>query len=337
MNRLLLCSILLLTLSSAPARANDSVAASVGEMLAYYYSVEEFANFCQTHAGSAAPGLPGAFENWQARNRLLVGKLEERFALEVASDMDADVMDTRVQNEVERNWRATRNAASRYQRGQLMEMEGGRLRDACAGLNNALLQVGSDLDQHNAEAWETVFFRVPATRRAMTGLWSTEPRCRGEIWSIRGDGTEQVTLVADDLQYGYKGEWTLADGLFRSEGVENDGTRVTMIGNAVTDASAELLTLELTHQTVTPPDGPAQKTSPDDLYTVTYQRCPPGSSVVHYNFDQRRPPEPEAASAPPPSDEPETLIYAKQPQSDPDADNDRGGDADGVSRRRPGR
>lgn len=323
--------------ATTPARANEAVAAAVGEMLAYYYSVEEFATFCQTHASSAAPGLPGAFENWQARNRVLVGELEGRFAREVAADMDADVNDTRVRNEVERNWRATRNAAARYQRAQLVDMESGRLRDACQRLNATLLNAGADLDQHNRRAWETVFFRVPATRTAITGLWSTEGQCRGEIWSIRADGTDQVTLVADDLRYGYKGEWTLAEGLFRSRGVENDGSELTMIGNAFTDASANLLTLELTHQTVSAPGEPARETPPEDLYTVTYRRCPAGSSVVHYNFDTRQPPAPESASAPAPSDEPETIIYAKQPQSDTDDGDDSAGDANGVSRRSPRR
>lgn len=318
----------LLLASPTQTRANDAVAASIGELLAYYFSIEEYASVCRVHARSAAPGVEGAFETWDQRNRTLADELQGRFAQLVSDDLKLDPLDTLVQNEVERNWRATRNAASRFQRQQLAAMETSQLHTACQRLNESLLTASSDIDQANQKAWETVFFRVPATQRSILGTWATDEDCQGELWTVRADGTDQVSLQTADITYGYKGRWTLARGLFRSTGIENSGTEVTMIGNTIMDSSGRLLTLEVTHQTTRAPGEDIVTTPPEDLYTVSYQRCPPGTQVAHLQFDAR------AQAAAPPADMPandsETIIYARQP-SDPD----RSDSAD-VSRR-PGR
>lgn len=316
----MLCLIPCLLLATpTPNHANDAVAAAIGELLAYYFSIEEYASVCQVHARSAAPGVEGAFEAWDQRNRTLADELQGRFAQLVSDDLKLDPLDTLVQNEVERNWRATRNAASRFQRQQLAAMETNQLHAACQRLNESLLTASSDIDQANQKAWETVFFRVPATERSILGTWSTDDACQGELWTIRADGTDQVSLQTAEVTYGYKGRWSLARGLFRSSGVENDGTRVTMIGNTVMDSSGRLLTLEVTHQTTQAPGGDETTTPPDDLYTVSYQRCAPGTRVAHMQFDP--------SAAPPPADMPandsETIIYARQP-----TDSDRSDSAD---------
>ncbi len=318
----------LLLASPTQTRANDAVAASIGELLAYYFSIEEYASVCRVHARSAAPGVEGAFETWDQRNRTLADELQGRFAQLVSDDLKLDPLDTLVQNEVERNWRATRNAASRFQRQQLAAMETSQLHTACQRLNESLLTASSDIDQANQKAWETVFFRVPATQRSILGTWATDEDCQGELWTVRADGTDQVSLQTADITYGYKGRWTLARGLFRSTGLENSGTEVTMIGNTIMDSSGRLLTLEVTHQTTRAPGEDIVTTPPEDLYTVSYQRCPPGTQVAHLQFDAR------AQAAAPPADMPandsETIIYARQP-----SDTDRSDSAD-VSRR-PGR
>lgn len=318
----------LLLASPTQTRANDAVAASIGELLAYYFSIEEYASVCRVHARSAAPGVEGAFEAWDQRNRALADELQGRFAQLVSDDLKLDPLDTLVQNEVERNWRATRNAASRFQRQQLAAMETSQLHTACQRLNESLLTASSDIDQANQKAWETVFFRVPATQRSILGTWATDEDCQGELWTVRADGTDQVSLQTADITYGYKGRWTLARGLFRSTGIENSGTEVTMIGNTIMDSSGRLLTLEVTHQTTRAPGEDIVTTPPEDLYTVSYQRCPPGTQVAHLQFDAR------AQAAAPPADMPandsETIIYARQP-----SDTDRSDSAD-VSRR-PGR
>lgn len=318
----------LLLASPTQSRANDAVAASIGELLAYYFSIEEYASVCRVHARSAAPGVEGAFETWDQRNRTLADELQGRFAQLVSDDLKLDPLDTLVQNEVERNWRATRNAASRFQRQQLAAMETSQLHTACQRLNESLLTASSDIDQANQKAWETVFFRVPATQRSILGTWATDEDCQGELWTVRADGTDQVSLQTADITYGYKGRWTLARGLFRSTGIENSGTEVTMIGNTIMDSSGRLLTLEVTHQTTRAPGEDIVTTPPEDLYTVSYQRCPPGTQVAHLQFDAR------AQAAAPPADMPandsETIIYARQP-----SDTDRSDSAD-VSRR-PGR
>lgn len=318
----------LLLASPTQTRANDAVAASIGELLAYYFSIEEYASVCRVHARSAAPGVEGAFETWDQRNRTLADELQGRFAQLVSDDLKLDPLDTLVQNEVERNWRATRNAASRFQRQQLAAMETSQLHTACQRLNESLLTASSDIDQANQKAWETVFFRVPATQRSILGTWATDEDCQGELWTVRADGTDQVSLQTADITYGYKGRWTLARGLFRSTGIENSGTEVTMIGNTIMDSSGRLLTLEVTHQTTRAPGEDIVTTPPEDLYTVSYQRCPPGTQVAHLQFDAR------AQAAAPPADMPandsETIIYARQP-----SDTDRSDSAD-VSRR-PGR
>lgn len=318
----------LLLASPTQTRANDAVAASIGELLAYYFSIEEYASVCRVHARSAAPGVEGAFEAWDQRNRALADELQGRFAQLVSDDLKLDPLDTLVQNEVERNWRATRNAASRFQRQQLAAMETSQLHTACQRLNESLLTASSDIDQANQKAWETVFFRVPATQRSILGTWATDEDCQGELWTVRADGTDQVSLQTADITYGYKGRWTLARGLFRSTGLENSGTEVTMIGNTIMDSSGRLLTLEVTHQTTRAPGEDIVTTPPEDLYTVSYQRCPPGTQVAHLQFDAR------AQAAAPPADMPandsETIIYARQP-----SDTDRSDFAD-VSRR-PGR
>ncbi|MEN8819889.1 MAG: hypothetical protein ABF271_02160 [Abyssibacter sp.] len=325
----MLCLIPCLLLASpTQTRANDAVAASIGELLAYYFSIEEYASVCRVHARSAAPGVEGAFETWDQRNRTLADELQGRFAQLVSDDLKLDPLDTLVQNEVERNWRATRNAASRFQRQQLAAMETSQLHTACQRLNESLLTASSDIDQANQKAWETVFFRVPATQRSILGTWATDEDCQGELWTVRADGTDQVSLQTADITYGYKGRWTLARGLFRSTGLENSGTEVTMIGNTIMDSSGRLLTLEVTHQTTRAPGEDIVTTPPEDLYTVSYQRCPPGTQVAHLQFDAR------AQAAAPPADMPandsETIIYARQP-----SDTDRSDSAD-VSRR-PGR
>ena len=325
----MLCLIPCLLLASpTQTRANDAVAASIGELLAYYFSIEEYASVCRVHARSAAPGVEGAFEAWDQRNRALADELQGRFAQLVSDDLKLDPLDTLVQNEVERNWRATRNAASRFQRQQLAAMETSQLHTACQRLNESLLTASSDIDQANQKAWETVFFRVPATQRSILGTWATDEDCQGELWTVRADGTDQVSLQTADITYGYKGRWTLARGLFRSTGLENSGTEVTMIGNTIMDSSGRLLTLEVTHQTTRAPGEDIVTTPPEDLYTVSYQRCPPGTQVAHLQFDAR------AQAAAPPADMPandsETIIYARQP-----SDTDRSDSAD-VSRR-PGR
>ena len=325
----MLCLIPCLLLASpTQTRANDAVAASIGELLAYYFSIEEYASVCRVHARSAAPGVEGAFETWDQRNRTLADELQGRFAQLVSDDLKLDPLDTLVQNEVERNWRATRNAASRFQRQQLAAMETSQLHTACQRLNESLLTASSDIDQANQKAWETVFFRVPATQRSILGTWATDEDCQGELWTVRADGTDQVSLQTADITYGYKGRWTLARGLFRSTGIENSGTEVTMIGNTIMDSSGRLLTLEVTHQTTRAPGEDIVTTPPEDLYTVSYQRCPPGTQVAHLQFDAR------AQAAAPPADMPandsETIIYARQP-----SDTDRSDSAD-VSRR-PGR
>ncbi|MEC9408269.1 MAG: hypothetical protein VX549_13450 [Pseudomonadota bacterium] len=325
----MLCLIPCLLLASpTQSRANDAVAASIGELLAYYFSIEEYASVCRVHARSAAPGVEGAFETWDQRNRTLADELQGRFAQLVSDDLKLDPLDTLVQNEVERNWRATRNAASRFQRQQLAAMETSQLHTACQRLNESLLTASSDIDQANQKAWETVFFRVPATQRSILGTWATDEDCQGELWTVRADGTDQVSLQTADITYGYKGRWTLARGLFRSTGIENSGTEVTMIGNTIMDSSGRLLTLEVTHQTTRAPGEDIVTTPPEDLYTVSYQRCPPGTQVAHLQFDAR------AQAAAPPADMPandsETIIYARQP-----SDTDRSDSAD-VSRR-PGR
>lgn len=321
----------LLLVHPARVQANDAVAASVGELLAYYFSIEEFASVCRVHARSAAPGVEGAFETWDERNRQLVDELQGRFARLVAEDLKLDSLDPLVQNEVERNWRATRNAASLYQRQQLAAMETGQLHNACRRLNESLLVAASDVDQANQKAWETVFFRVPATETSILGTWATEEDCGGERWTVRADGTDQVSLQTGDITYGYKGHWSLARGLFRSSGVENSGAKVTMVGNTILDRTGRLLTLEVTHQTVQPQGEGLQTTAPEDLYTVTYERCPQGTRITHLQFDERavaKAPEPERE---PPADDTETFFYARQPT---DEDTDDSGDVSQRPRRR---
>ena len=319
----------LLLVNPVPTRANDAVAASIGELLAYYFSIEEYASVCRVHARSAAPGVEGAFETWDARNRALVDELQNRFARLVADDLKLESLDPVVQNEVERNWRATRNAAAAFQRQQLASLETGQLRGACQRLNESLLTAASDVDQSNQQAWETVFFRVPATESTILGTWATEEDCVGELWTVRADGSDQVSLQSETVTYGYKGRWSLARGLFRSTGVENSGAKVTLVGNTILDRTGRLLTLEVTHQTVQPPGESLQTTPADELYTVTYERCPQGIQVTHLQFDERnRRPDQSAAPEPTPAeDDEDTFFYARQPI---DENTDDSGD---VSRR----
>ncbi len=104
----------LLLVNPVPTRANDAVAASIGELLAYYFSIEEYASVCRVHARSAAPGVEGAFETWDARNRALVDELQNRFARLVADDLKLESLDPVVQNAVDPACRTHRQPAPAY-------------------------------------------------------------------------------------------------------------------------------------------------------------------------------------------------------------------------------
>lgn len=307
-----------LAMPAAPAHAGSAVAEAAGRVLAYYYSMEELASFCQAVLPSAAPSLGVSFAQWQARNEPRVQRVHERFAVELAKDLDQPVESPAVQRELRDNLRTTRNATAEFQRNALERGGSAAARDTCGELDVALETYLSDIDLRNPDDWAVLFSAAPANPGEVVGHWSTGAGCRGEVWTLHADGHEQLTAIADGSVYAYRGLWTLAEGLYSSKGEEHTGARVRQIGNLMIDPGGTRLTLTLTEQTVTSGGQPRALVSSEQPVTVHYQRCDDAAAPSHYDFDaaakdpahaQAERSQPEPASPPagrtaPPDDRP---------------------------------
>ena len=265
--------------------ANSAVADAAGRVLAYYYSMEELAAFCQAVLPTAAPGIGVSFANWQARNESLVEQVQERFAVELAADMGLPVVSPDVQRELRDNLRATRNATAEFQRDAIRAGGDVRARESCVELDAALGTHAADVDLRNPDDWVILFARSSANPADVVGNWSTSPfACSGEVWTLHADGREQLSVLDPQGAYGYVGNWTLADGLYRSQGTDDRGARVRQLGTIETDPGGTVLTVTISEQTQTI-DGERQTlVTPDQAVMVQYLRCGDAAQPAHYDF-----------------------------------------------------
>lgn len=268
-----------------PVHASSAVADAAGRVLAYYYAMEELASYCQAVLPSAAPGLGVSFADWQARNESAVEQVQERFAVELADDLNQPVVSPDVQRELRDNLRATRNATAEFQRDAIRKSGDARAREACVELELALGTHAADIDLRNPDDWATLFSRAPANPVDVIGHWATRAAsCVGEVWTLHADGHEQLSVLDADTAYGYVGTWSLADGLYRSRGVDDRGAEVNHLGTIETDPGNTLLIVTISQQTQSV-DGQRQTlVTPDQAVTVQYQRCDDAAQPAHYDF-----------------------------------------------------
>lgn len=309
-----------------PVHATSAVADAAGRVLAYYYSMEELASYCQAVLPSAAPGLGVSFAGWQARNESAVERVQERFAVELADDLNQPVVSPDVQRELRDNLRATRNATAEFQRDAIRKSGDARAREACVELDLALGTHAADIDLRNPDDWATLFSRAPANPVDVIGHWATRATsCVGEVWTLHADGREQLSVLDADNAYGYVGNWSLADGLYRSQGTDDRGAEVKQLGTIETDPGGTVLIVTISQQTQTV-DGQRQTlVTPEQAVTVQYQRCDDAAQPAHYDFaaDEGATEESQDAEQQPPAGA-DTAEAADQPERDRPAARRRG-------------
>ena len=313
-------------LISAPTLASNAVADAAGRIMAYTFALEELAAYCQAELPSAARGIGVSFADWQQRNESKLEQVLERFAVELAADMGQPVVSPDVQRELRDNLRTTRNATAVFQRDAIRSSGDARAREACVELDQAMGTHQSDVDQRNPEDWATLFSSAPANPDEVIGNWATNPSgCSGEVWTLHADGREQLSVLDPAGSYGYVGSWSLADGLYRSQGIDDRGAAVTQLGTIETDAGNTVLTVTISQQTQRK-DGEQQTlVKPSDAVTVQYLRCGDAAKPAHYDFaaaqhadsgDDQGPADEQthAETKPPKGPEPDTA--AEQPDRD---------------------
>ena len=319
----------LLTALPVPLQAGSAVADAAGRVMAYFYAMEELAAFCQAVLPTAAPGLGVSFAGWQARNAPELERVQERFAIELAADMGLPVVSPEVQRELRGNLRATRNATAEFQRDAIRNSGEARARESCVELDTALATRESDIDKRNPDDWVILFARAPANPADVIGDWSTSyARCGGEVWTLHADGREQLSVLDPQGSYGYVGNWSLADGLYRSQGVDDRGASVKQLGTIETDPGGTLLTVTISQQSQTLEGETQTLVTPERAVTVQYFRCDDAAQPAHYDFsaaaanttkgtDEGTPNDSQNAETPPPTGA-ESAGPAAEPTDDGD-------------------
>ena len=305
-------------LQATPALASNAVADAAGRVLAYYYALEELAAYCQAELPTAAPSLGVSFADWQSRNEQRVERVQERFAVELASDMGQPVVSPDVQRELRDNLRATRNATAEFQRDAIRKSGDARARESCAELDAALETYEADIDLRNPDDWAILFARAPAGRDDVVGHWATDPSgCRGEVWTLHADGREQLSVLDAESPYGYAGTWSLADGLYRGQGVDDRGATVKQLGSIDTDPGGTALTVTITQQSQTLNGQTQTLVTPEQAVTVQYLRCDDAAQPAHYDFAAARAAEEDNADDTPPANSQATGADDANPAAQP--------------------
>ena len=272
------------------ASADIGTVDSAARLMTYFYSVDEIANHCRVNAPSAAPGLEDAYELWRSVNIGKVQQIQRRLQQVLAADLGVSPASADASDELQANLRETRNTTARLLRRNLERLTDVQLRDQCARLAQNLSTNASLIDRHLAGDWNVLFVARPASPADAIGTWSTAADCGGERWTLRADGQEALSEIdpaaGEDTPYGYRGEWSVVDGLYRSVGVEHSGARLRLIGNLQATVDGRELRLTITRQGVRQPgEDESTLSDPGDIYTVAYQRCSAETAHPHPAWD----------------------------------------------------